>query len=265
MTQSDQLDADAIKANLHTAGIGREILIFKSTASTNNIAWEYAANEKNNGLCIFAEHQAAGRGRGANKWLAGAGDSILCSILLLDWACSADLLTLAAAVATAQAINECCRLDARLKWPNDITIKGKKVAGILLESRTTDGRSDYVIGVGINCHQEQDFSRGQKFRMPPTSIDIQGNTTVNRNSLAVRLLASLDEWLTIAQTDSDQITDTWSRLSSQLGHRVTVEYNQQPFTGNCIGVDPVEGLILQLDDGGVRMFDAAHTTIVKHL
>ena len=265
MTRFDQLDADAIKADLHSAGIGEEILIFKSTASTNDIAWEYAANRKNNGLCIFAEHQAAGRGRGANEWLSNAGDSILCSILLLDWSCSAELLTLAAAVATAQAINVCCRLDARLKWPNDIIIKGKKVAGILLESRTTDGRSDYVIGVGINCHQQQDFFRGHKFRMPPTSIDIQSNTTVDRNPLAAHLLASLDEWLTIAQNDNERITDTWSGLSSQLGHHITVEYNQQQFGGNCIGVDPARGLILQLDDGGVRMFDAAHTTIVKHL
>jgi BirA family biotin operon repressor/biotin-[acetyl-CoA-carboxylase] ligase len=265
MTQSDQLDADAIKASLHTAGVDKEILIFKSTASTNDIAWEYAANRKNSGLCIFAEHQAAGRGRGANKWLAGAGDSILCSILALDCKCGAELLTLASAVATAQAINKCCRLDARLKWPNDIIIKGRKVAGILLESRTANGRSNYVIGVGINCHQAENFFQRHKFRMPATSIDIQSNTTMDRNLLAAELLASLDEWLTVAQDDSRQIIDTWSGLSSQLGHRVTVQYNQQPFTGNCIGVDPAQGLILQLDDGGVRMFDAAHTTIIKHL
>jgi biotin-(acetyl-CoA carboxylase) ligase len=101
--------------------------------------------------------------------------------------------------------------------------------------------------------------------MPPTSIDIQSDTTVDRNSLAAHLLTSLNEWLTIAQNDNEQIIDTWSGLSSQLGHHVAVEYNQQQFSGNCIGVDPVRGLILQLDDGGVRMFDAAHTTIVKHL
>ena len=265
MLKRDQLDIDAIKANLYTAGIGKEILIFKSTASTNDIAWEYAANRQNNGLCIFAEHQAAGRGRGANEWLSGAGDSILCSILLLDCKCGAELLTLAAAVVTAQAINRCSQLDARLKWPNDIIIKGKKVAGILLESKTTDDRSDYVIGVGINCHQRKDFFQQHQFRMPATSIDIQSDTTVDRNSLATELLTSLDEWLTIAQSDSRQIINTWSGLSSQLGHHVIVEYNQQQFSGNCIGVDPARGLILKLDDGGVRMFDAAHTTIVKHL
>ena len=101
--------------------------------------------------------------------------------------------------------------------------------------------------------------------MPATSIDLQSDTTVDRNSLATELLTSLDEWLTIAQSDSRQIIDTWSGLSRQLGHRITVEYNQKQFSGNCIGVDPARGLILQLDDSGVRMFDAAHTTIIKHL
>jgi len=265
MLKSDQLDVDKIKASLHTAQVGKEILVFRSTASTNDIAWEYATNEKNNGLCIFAEHQTAGRGRGANEWLSDAGDGILCSILLLDCKCGAELLTLTAAVATAQAINGCSKLDARLKWPNDIIIKGKKVAGILLESKTKDDRFDYVIGVGINCHQTEDFFGQHKLRMPATSINILSDTTVDRNSLAAELLTSLDEWLTIAQTDSHRIIDAWSGLSSQLGHHIIVEYNQQQFSGNCVGVDPAKGLILKLDDGGVRMFDAAHTTIVKHL
>ncbi|HIJ67353.1 MAG TPA: biotin--[acetyl-CoA-carboxylase] ligase [Planctomycetes bacterium] len=265
MLKSDQLDVDAIKSSLQTAGLGKEILIYKATTSTNDIAWEYAANRKNNGLCIFAEHQTAGRGRGANEWLAGAGDSILCSTLLFDCKCGAELLTLAAAVATAQAVNKCSQLDARLKWPNDIIIKGKKVAGILLESKAADDSFDYVIGVGINCHQNEVFFQRYDFRMEATSIDIQSDMTVDRNLLAAELIVSLDEWLDIAQNDSRRITHTWSELSSQLGHRITVEYNQKKFTGNCIGVDPAKGLILQLDDGGVRMFDAAHTTIVKHM
>jgi BirA family biotin operon repressor/biotin-[acetyl-CoA-carboxylase] ligase len=264
MTRPDQLDVDTIKANLHTAGLGKEILVFKCTGSTNDVAWEYATNQNNSGLCVFAEEQTAGRGRGPNKWLSEAGDSILCSIFLTDYQYSPELLTLASAVAVAQAINRRCQLDARLKWPNDIIIRGKKVAGILLESRITGGRIDYVIGVGINCHQREDFFQSRKFQMPPTSIDIESSTFVDRNSLAAELLASFDEWLTTAQTGSEKIIDTWHRLSSQLGHRVTVEYNQKRFSGNCIGVDPAEGLILQLDDGGVRMFDAAHTTIVKH-
>ena len=265
MLRRDQLDVDAIKANLYTRRIGKEILIFKSTASTNDIAWEYAANEKNSGLCVFAEEQTAGRGRGPNQWLSEAGESILCSILLTDFQCSPELLTLTSAVTTARAISRCCQLDVRLKWPNDIIIRGKKVAGILLESKTIDNRVDYVIGVGINCHQKEEFFQKHEFQMSATSIDIESNTTLDRNLLAQSLLTAFDEWLTIAQTHSGKIIDTWSELSSQLGHRVTVQCDQKRFSGNCIGVDPARGLIVQLDDGGVRMFDAAHTTIIKHL
>jgi len=265
MTRFDRLDVDVIKANLHTPTVGKQILIFKSTGSTNDVAWEYATDEKNSGLCVFAEEQTAGRGRGGAKWLSAQGQSILCSILLVDCQCGAELLTLASAVAVAEAINRYTQLETRVKWPNDIIIKGKKVAGILLESKTTDNRVDYVIGVGINCHQKEEFFQKHEFQMPPTSIDIESNTIVDRNLLATELLASFDEWLTIAQAGSPKIIDTWSRLNSQLGHRVTVEYDQKRFSGNCIGVDPANGLILQLDDGGVRMFDAAHTTIIKHL
>ena len=265
MTRSDQLDVDVIEANLHTPTVGKQILIFKCTASTNDVAWEYATDEKNSGLCVFAEEQTAGRGRGRAKWLSAQGRSILCSILLLDCQCGAELLTLASAVAAAEAINRYTQLETRVKWPNDIIIRGKKVAGILLESKTTNDRIDYVIGVGINCHQKEEFFQKHEFQMPPTSIDIESSTFVDRNSLAAQLLASFDQWLTIAQESSQKIIDTWRRLSSQLGHRATVEYDQKRFSGNCIGVDPAKGLILQLDDGGVRMFDAAHTTIVKHL
>jgi biotin-(acetyl-CoA carboxylase) ligase len=82
-------------------------------------------------------------------------------------------------------------------------------------------------------------------------------------TVAKRVLTSLDHWLQVAEQNSPQVIDTWSRLSTQLGQRVALSYNKRRFTGNCIGVDPEKGLILQLDRGGVRMFDAAHTHIVK--
>ena len=66
----DQLDVDVIKAGLETETVGREILVYKQTASTNDVAWEYAGNAENSGLCVFAEEQTAGRGRRQNQWLS---------------------------------------------------------------------------------------------------------------------------------------------------------------------------------------------------
>jgi BirA family biotin operon repressor/biotin-[acetyl-CoA-carboxylase] ligase len=265
---TDLLDPDKIKANLKTKRIGRKILVYNRTSSTNDIAHRYAKDKENDGLVIFAEEQTAGKGRAGNKWHSSRSDSILCSIVLTDCKCNAELLSLACAVAVAEAIGKPAQDEARIKWPNDIILNGKKVAGILLESKSpTPGGTDnsgntYIIGVGINCHQKKD-SFPPELQPIATSIDIESSSIADRISLAKRLLTSIDHWLEVAAQTSEKVTDQWRNLSIQLGHRVKLIYNGQEFTGNCIGIDPEKGLILQLDTGGVRMFDSAHTSIVK--
>lgn len=263
MTEIDRLDVDTIEAGLETKLVGSKILVYQSTPSSNDVAWEYANNEENNGLAVFTEQQNAGRGRMGTQWLSEPGDSILCSILLVDCSSSAELLTLTAAVAAAEAVYNCSNLPARIKWPNDIILNNKKTAGILVESRSNNSGTDYVIGIGINCHQQKKFFTQNQLQKPATSIDLQAGKTIQRNLLAKELLTSVDKWLTKAQANNLHVVEQWKQLSSQLGHRVTLEYNQHQFTGNCVGVDPTEGLILQLEKGGVRMFDAAHTRIIK--
>jgi BirA family biotin operon repressor/biotin-[acetyl-CoA-carboxylase] ligase len=254
--ENDQLDPDRIKAN--TGRIGRQILVYNSTLSTNDIAAEYAKGKENDGLAIFAEEQTAGRGRAGTKWVSKQGDSILCSILLADCTLNPELLSLTSAVAVADAVGG----EARIKWPNDIILNGKKVAGILLESKTDNGSTIYTIGVGINCHQRIE-SFPAELQSIATSIDIESGLICDRISLAKRLLSSIDHWLEVAEKNSEKIIDQWRKLSIQLGHRVTCIYDGRKFIGNCIGIDPEKGLILQLDTGGTRFFDAAHTTIAK--
>jgi BirA family biotin operon repressor/biotin-[acetyl-CoA-carboxylase] ligase len=256
------LDRDRIKTNLKTGRIGRKILVYDSTSSTNDVAAEYARNTANDGLVIFAEEQTAGRGRAGSAWHTGRSDSIICSIVLTAGKLNAELLSLSCAVAVAEAVGKPAKNHAKIKWPNDIMLNGKKVAGILVESRTDNGSSICIVGVGINCHQKKD-SFDAELQQIATSIDIESHSTVDRISLAKRLLTSIDYWLEAAEENSEKVTERWRKLSVQLGHRVTLMFNGTRFTGNCIGIDPEKGLTLQLDTGGVRMFDAAHTTIVK--
>jgi BirA family biotin operon repressor/biotin-[acetyl-CoA-carboxylase] ligase len=259
---ADLLDPDKIKANLRTRRIGRKVLVYKSTSSTNDVAAEYARNMDNDGLAIFAEEQTSGRGRAGKKWLSGRADSILCSILLLDCKVGGELLSLTCAVAVAEAVGKAGPSEARIKWPNDIRIGDKKAAGILLESKKVAGRTAYIVGVGINCHQKKK-SFAPELRGTATSIDLESGAVCDRISLTKRLLCSMDHWLEAAEKDSKKVIGRWRRLSILFGHRVTIIFNGRQFTGNCIGIDPEKGLILQLDTGGVRMFDAAHTTIAK--
>jgi len=262
MPGTDSLDPDKIKTNLKTKRIGTKILVYDSTTSTNDIAAEYAKNKENDGLVIFAEQQTAGRGRAGTRWHSSRAESILCSIVLTESKCNPELLSLACAVAVAEAIGKIARFEAKIKWPNDIILNGKKVAGILLESKPNNSGNTYIIGVGINCHQKKGAFPAE-LQTSATSIDIESQTICDRISLAKRLLASLDYWLEVVQEASEKVTNQWQKLSIQLGHRVTLIFDGRKFTGNCIGIDPKKGLVIQLETGGVRMFDAAHTTIAK--
>ena len=256
LSQSDRLDPDKIRS---AAGhIGTEILVYDSTSSTNNVAAEYAKDKSNDGLVIFAEEQTQGRGRAANKWLSPKAKSILCSIILTDCKCNPELLCLTIAVAVAEAISH----HAKIKWPNDITLNDKKAAGILLESTAYNEHTAFIIGIGINCHQnKEDFP--PELQQTATSIDIETGALCDRNVVAKRLLASVDYWLAAARKNGRKVINKWRKISVLLNRRVTLVYNEKQFAGTCIGLDPQKGLILQLDTGGVRFFDAAHTTLTK--
>jgi len=286
MTADDSLDPDRIRANLKTKRVGRSIVVYDQTASTNDVAGEYARNAGNDGLVVFAEEQTAGRGRTGATWQSRRGESLLFSFVLIDCKSPGELISLACAVAVAEAIGQVGGRQAAIKWPNDVMLDGRKVAGILVESksrRTEDGRQKtesrrqntapssvlrplssaiHVIGIGINCHQTRD-GFPDDLQTTATSLDLAGGTKCQRVTVAKRVLTSLDQWLRTAERNRKQVMETWSRLSTQLGQRVALSYHGKRFTGNCIGVDPENGLILQLDRGGIRMFDAAHTHIIK--
>ncbi|HSV99825.1 MAG TPA: biotin--[acetyl-CoA-carboxylase] ligase [Sedimentisphaerales bacterium] len=296
MTTEDRLDPDLIRANLKTQRIGRSLLVYERTASTNDVAAQCARGAGSDGLVVFAEEQTAGRGRTGAAWLSRPGESLLFSFILIDLQAGNELLSLACAVGVAEAIGQVGNCRAAIKWPNDIMLDGKKVAGILVESSRVarvapeaacapcpvtrdpnDGRratSDAlratghgsrvttVVGIGINCHQTPD-AFPEEIRNTATSLDLASSTTCQRATVAKRVLTSLDHWIRVAERNKKQVIETWSRLSTQLGQRVALSYNGKRFTGNCVGVDPENGLILQLDRGGIRIFDAAHTHTVR--
>jgi BirA family biotin operon repressor/biotin-[acetyl-CoA-carboxylase] ligase len=240
MPINDHLDPDKIKSNLKTKRIGRKVLVYNRTSTTQTVAAEYAKNTENDGLVIFAEEQTDGKGRAENKWQSNFSESILCSIILIDNKINNELLSLTCAVAVAEAI-------------------GKSASG---QAKTNGSKNTCIIGVGINCHQKKE-SFPLELQLIATSIDMERHSVIDRILLAKRLLTSMESWLEVADQKSEEVIDQWHNLNIQLGNRVKLIYNGREFSGNCIGVDPEKGLILQLDIGGVRMFDACHTSIAK--
>lgn len=266
--QSRRLDADRIEQARAGGALGARVVVFESTASTNDIAWEYARSARHHGLAVLAETQLAGRGRGSHVWHSEPGQSILCSVVLRPCRLGAELLSLTAAVAVCESLLGYTGRRARIKWPNDIVVDGRKVAGILIESRRKD---TYVIGIGINVYQDRSYFEGKDFALSGTSLAVEAvkgdvpsaGESIDRNMVTALLLETLETRLRDAEKRNRIITGRWQELSSQLGHRVAVEYDGRQYAGQCIGIDPREGLILQLERT-VKIFPSAHTTILKH-
>ena len=138
---------------LLTGRFGKPYMLHATTGSTNDDALAWAARGAPEGALVAAEHQTAGRGRWDRRWLSRPGASLLFSVLLRPErpASALGLLTTAAGVAVAEGIEEACGLRCGLRWPNDVTAGGRKLAGVLVETRLRAGTVTVaVVGVGIN-------------------------------------------------------------------------------------------------------------------
>ena len=196
MPTHDRLDPDLIRANLKTKRIGAKVLVYNRTSSTNDIAAEYARNPDNSGLVVFAEEQTAGRGRAGDPWHGGRAESLLFSITLVNCGISSELLSLTCAVGVAEALGQVGGCPAGIKWPNDVLLDGKKVAGILLESKVqrTVGRPGAERRCASGPHDNMSLraraaiwgERGRSPYQPPASTSSASASTATRRRGASR-------------------------------------------------------------------------------
>lgn len=190
-----RLDSAELQAALGNCTIGREILVFEETASTNDSILQRATATTAEGLVVFAEHQTAGRGQHGNRWQSAPQKGLWFSILLrpkIDIDKSA-LLTTWVAETVAHTMREQFSLAATVKSPNDVQIDGRKVAGVLVEMRAQKGAPHLAIaGIGINVnHAAEDFP--EELRKSATSLAIALDRQVDRAAFAVALLRQLDQ------------------------------------------------------------------------
>jgi len=148
--------------NLPTRRLGRQTIVFNQLDSTNTFAAPLADDPANDGLVVVAREQTAGRGQYGRVWQAPPGSSVLMSVLLFPPAPlrRPALLTAWAAVSVCETILQLAKLQAKIKWPNDVLIHGKKVCGILIEQRT-GASAEFplatVVGVGLNITQSAEM------------------------------------------------------------------------------------------------------------
>ncbi len=258
------LNARQLQNDLNTKIVGRRLEVHEELRSTNTLALERANDAANHGLVLFTEKQTAGRGRLGRTWHAPKGAAVLCSTLLfLDPdSPSARGILLWSALAVREALHDVCGVDTIIKWPNDLLAGGRKICGILIESKpSADVRRAYAIGVGINCLQHADHFPPE-IRGHATSLDLESDQPVDRLQVARQLLVRLDAWLersgALAAVD---LRSEWSRHALPLGKRLRILSEGRRFSGTLIELDPEGGILVEMDEGGRKLFSAYTTTI----
>jgi BirA family biotin operon repressor/biotin-[acetyl-CoA-carboxylase] ligase len=190
----DRLTADELRAQLHRAVIGQQIIVLEQTGSTNDAILQVATANSDEGLVLFAEHQTAGRGQRGNQWESPAGKGLWFSILLRPKIQINDSarLTIWAIEAISDVIRTELSLEPAITLPNDIQVHGRKVAGVLVEMRAQENAPHLaIVGIGINVNQSlEDFP--PELRNQAISLALAMHRPVDRQKFAVAVLRNLD-------------------------------------------------------------------------
>ncbi len=251
----DLLLSTDIASDLDTRLVGRQIHCENEIASTNQLAQQLAAQGAPEGLVVLAETQTAGRGRMGRRWESPAGVNVYCSILLKPQIPprQAPQLTFLSAVATAEALKELYGIDARVKWPNDILVGGRKIAGLLNElSAETEQIHALVLGIGINVNMAAD-QFPDELRYPATSVKIETEELQLRLPLVRLLIQRID--LLYAEFLAEgfaPLRRRWETLFDLLDRQVEVDLGQRTISGVVGGLEPDGALKLFLPDGSVE-------------
>ena len=190
----DRLVAGELEAQFSGAAIGWQIIVLEQTGSTNDAILQIATANSNEGLVLFAEHQIAGRGQRGNRWESAAGKGLWFSILLRPKLQINDSgrLTIWALEAISDVIQTDFSLEPKIKLPNDVQVRGRKVAGVLVEMRAQEKAPHLaVVGIGINVNQSvEDFPPELQSRA--ISLAMALGRPVDRQKLAAVVLRTLD-------------------------------------------------------------------------
>ncbi|MFP4057317.1 MAG: biotin--[acetyl-CoA-carboxylase] ligase [Candidatus Brocadiia bacterium] len=258
------LDAEAIRSLAGWPAQDGAIRVLGSVSSTSDIAWAWAGAGCPQWTVVLAEEQVQGRGRFGRTWVCPRGGGVLMSVVLRppsQLVGPAHLMALGA-LAVAEAVAE-SGPEARIRWPNDVVAGGRKLAGVLVESRARRASPVYVLGVGLNVNvAREDFPQALQGRA--TSVAIETGRQVPREPLAGQVLRHLRHRYDQARGGHwARVADAWRRRSSLVGQTVELESRGSPVYGRVVQADPLAGIELELPGGIRRRFRAEHTTLVS--
>lgn len=246
------LDPADIRRHLHARRLGDRIECAAETDSTNTDVAAAARAGASEGLVVIADSQRRGRGRLGRQWASPPGINLYCSVLLRPELPPAEVpqITLAAGLAVAESVEAFAKSAARIKWPNDVLLGGRKVCGILTEMDAAEGRAPIVVvGIGVNLNaRAEDFP--PEVRPIATSIAIASGTEVDRAAFAAHLIDALDaRYEDLLRDGFSAILPGWSERDALRGREVQVRVGDDLVTGVASGLGPTGRLLLETRAG----------------
>lgn len=258
----DRLFVFEVARNLNTKFIGKKIHYFDDLTSTMDMAMQLGLDGAANGSVVLAESQIKGRGRLGRGWLSPKYKGIYLSLILrpkiLPAACP--VLTLMSAVSICEAVKGVLDLDVQIKWPNDLFMQNKKVAGILTEMNAEVDKVNFVvIGIGLNVNNDK-----KSLIAGATSLREQQGEEINRVVLLQDILRKLeDNYLLLEEKGEGEIINKWRNFTLTLGTRVKVDYQHKHIEGQAIDIDSDGALLIRKDSGLIQKISSGDVTACR--
>lgn len=253
-----------IKKNLKTKVLGKKVLSYRTLGSTNQLAFRLAESGVGEGALIVADEQTKGKGRMDRSWFSPPSLGLWLSLILRPEIppFKAPGLSICAGLALAQTIKTLTGLDAKIKWPNDCLINGRKVGGILLELSAELDRTNFVIaGIGVNVnHLCEDFPK--KLSSVATSIRMEWGKEISRMSLLASFLENFESiYLDFKKSGLAPKRQLIKRFSSLLGRKVAVKFGKERIEGVAEDIDDNGSLVIRTRREK-RMVRAGEVTVI---
>jgi len=254
-----------IALGLNTSIMGRRILYREEVTSTQDEAGDAARKGAEEGVVVISERQTRGRGRKGRLWASPPREGVYFSTILRPNLRPTQIIQipLIAGVAVCKAIRRVTPLEPRIKWPNDITIGGKKVGGILAEmSSDMDRVNHIVLGIGVNVNTECSLLP-EPTRGIATSLAEKCGEYVSRVRLVQCLLAEFDAlYRTFLVSGFDMLREEWKALDSTVGSWVKVIDGNEEMKGKALDIDGEGFLLVRKENGDVKRIISGDVSLI---
>ncbi len=248
------LASESIKRLLKTETLGKVLYLFEEIGSTNEVAFELARNGAPEGTVVIADSQTQGRGRLQRRWISPPGVNLYISVIFRPSIAAKNVpfLTLVASIALAETIkNE--GANTLIKWPNDILINWKKVAGVLTAMQPRGDEVDFVVvGVGVNLNMTRETMKKEMGEVAEiaTSLREELGHEIERARFTADLINEIEIWYQrFLKNGKSPIIKEWMRRWGAINRRVQVKFNETVVEGTASGIDENGYLLIKKDDG----------------